>query len=160
MVDTEKPEVSPAVDPKKEAIDSYNRVVEGARLVDIRMTSLTYRIRPEVSLALEEEREQQKPLTKKNLECMFEWANFDSEDGFLSAALQYKVEIFAKRKRILSIVAVYIIAYENVPPVEEVHALAFVQKVGRFAVYPFFRSIVSTLAGESRLDLPILPIMR
>ncbi len=78
----------------------------------------------------------------------------------LAGKFKWDVTIKKGRKKLLVIEAVYLVVYQNVPTVPEEPALAFLQKVGKFATYPYFRALVATLAAYARADIPILPVLK
>ncbi|MEN2977365.1 hypothetical protein P7L78_26930 [Tistrella bauzanensis] len=65
------------------------------------------------------------------------------------------------KTRILIIEAEHKAIFSNIPHDAEPDAVGlFIGLVGKFAVYPYFRNLVSQAAGMTHLDLPILPVLR
>lgn len=59
---------------------------------------------------------------------------------------------------VVHIEASYFIGYGNAGSlIAKGEAIDFLKKVGRMAVYPYFRSHVSNIAAAAQLDLPLLP---
>ena len=62
------------------------------------------------------------------------------------------------RKKVLKVRVVYLIMYENLRDKNREAVLAFVELIGKFATYPYFRTHVSQLSWESGASLPVLPV--
>ncbi|GGB60045.1 hypothetical protein GCM10011505_45970 [Tistrella bauzanensis] len=64
-------------------------------------------------------------------------------------------------RRIVLITGQYDVSFTNIPDDADDDAVGlFIGLVGKFAVYPYFRNLVSQAAGMTHLDLPILPVLR
>lgn len=64
-------------------------------------------------------------------------------------------------RQIVLITGQYDVSYTNIPDDADDDAVGlFIGLVGKFAVYPYFRNLVSQAAGMTHLDLPILPVLR
>lgn len=64
-------------------------------------------------------------------------------------------------RQIVLITGQYEVSYTNIPDDADDDAVGlFVGLVGKLAVYPYFRNLVSQAAGMTHLDLPILPVLR
>ena len=54
----------------------------------------------------------------------------------------------------------YMIVYKTSRNVEKEYAIAFLKNVGRFATFPYFRSLASHYSSASAADFPILPVLK
>ncbi|SDG49515.1 hypothetical protein [Pelagibacterium luteolum] len=143
-----------ATSKKAEAVEAYNRVVENAELESIRLVSSNFVVKPEYFLNFS-------PGNWKNsFNSNFVDTFFDRNENLLGAQIEWTVSVKRGNKNLLSTKAIYLIAYSNVPEVEEEHCMAFVRRVGRFSTYPYFRALVSRYSAESNAELPILPVLK
>jgi hypothetical protein len=62
-------------------------------------------------------------------------------------------------KRVIEFVATYLVGYAGIPGQPKAPVAAFVDQVGEFASYPYFRSFVSQLSWASNIPIPILPVI-
>lgn len=84
-----------------------------------------------------------------------------TEDRLTAAA---EIEYFAKAKcgeaEAFCASCTYLVAFDFEKETTEETAEKVIQRVGRFAAYPFFRQHVAQLSWESGIDIPILPIIK
>lgn len=110
-------------------------------------------------------REQEADPTKKvrlgrGFNWTFERIGYEKDDGLLAGAFAWDVVVKKGNTKLLSAQATYMVAYGDVPDVDEEPAFAFVERVGRFATYPYFRSHVAHMASQAGADVPVLPVLR
>jgi hypothetical protein len=159
MVD--RPKKSASVAAKKSAedeadsfvISKYNDVVSNAELVDIKLTSSSFKIEGEYFADMRQD-------PKLEVSGSPRWTRLDSERGIIAGGLDWSVTCRQGRKVVLSIKASYLVAYGLSEPVEDKYAEYFVQNVGRFAVYPYFRNLVAQYSAASSAELPLLPVLK
>lgn len=144
---------------KEAALAAYNSVVADAELRDITLIFTTFVIKPDYyKLALEDEDTASK--VKRELDSNFSAFTYDAERRLLGGQFDWSVEATFGRRKLLNARASFIVSYENVPDVDGVHMEAFIKRVGRFATYPYFRSLVSQFSWESKAELPPLPVLK
>jgi hypothetical protein len=90
----------------------------------------------------------------------FASVQYTAADQILVGEIHWNVSGKVGRSTPLKINAIYLIAYVNVPDVGTPHAEEFMRRVGRFAVYPYFRAFVAQTSWSAMTDLPVLPILR
>ena len=146
-------------DEEKFVIKKYNDVVRSAELLDVRLTSSKFDVKPEYygwkdrDKAFREE-------SALDLEGGLKWTQYDAEHGLLVGNFDWKAGCKKNRRKLLSITATYLIAYRVLKDSEEKYAHVFLASVGRFAIFPYFRSLVSQYSAASMADLPILPVLK
>lgn len=139
---------------REAALEAYNEVVESAELGDIRLVEMDFKVKPTYF------EESERPKHRAKFNCNISNIAYDAESASLGGMIEWTVGIELGRKKLLSVKAVYIVIYDSVPNVDQIHIDAFFKKVGRFATYPYFRSAVSQLSWASRADLPTLPVLK
>lgn len=154
----EKTEAAAVAD-KAAALAAYNQVVEKAELTDIRLVDLKLSVKPKYYTVVQDEESGGKRV-QRGFEHTLKEVFFDGETGSLGGRFDWSISVTAARKKLFSIDASFLIAYHDVPDVGREHVEAYLRRVGRFATYPYFRSLVSTLSWESKAELPIMPVLR
>ena len=100
---------------------------------------------------------------KNSFHCTIVDFYFSNEKGFLSAEMNWVLTIKKGNKHLLKCSVTYAIMYSDVIDLGdgrvEVYE-AFINRVGKFATYPYFRSITSHLGNEARAGIPIMPILK
>jgi hypothetical protein len=87
-------------------------------------------------------------------------AGFDEEFGLLMCQMNWSLSAKKSRSTLLKLTAQYIIYYSGVPNVDDKYRTEFMQRVGKFATYPYFRNLVSQISWASSAELPILPVLK
>lgn len=130
---------------------SYNSVVGRTEVKGIRLLDSRFEIKPE-ALGVDPS----------------EWrksVNFElgevgvSSSGRLYGVLQFEVVCRQGRKRVLHAIGRYLATYHVNGECSEEDGETFISRVGRVAVYPYFRSLVATLVAEAGLQMPPLPMI-
>ena len=85
---------------------------------------------------------------------------FNTETGTAVCVFSCNAEAKRKRKNVISCKAKYFAIYVGLSGCDEAAAQAFVGRVGRFAVYPYFRALVANFAWNADINMPILPVIR
>lgn len=140
-------------------VEIYNNVVASAELGDIRLLDVRYSVRPEYFSALDKERTGEGSL-RRGFEGHLVDVRYDEDRKVLGGQFDWTTKVTHSRKRLLFCEAKYFVVYGNVPSIDMSIAEKYLLRVGRFATYPYFRSLISQLSWESQADLPILPILK
>lgn len=139
-----------AVDPALDA-EEYNKVVDAARLLTIQVS----KVRVDVAPAYFDPKSSHILLVKRTELG----AVFDSEQRGVLARFLFEVAARQARKKVLSASAEYIVAYKLEEDVQPAAAIAFCNRVGIFACYPYFRALLAHLSWAANAQLPPLPVI-
>lgn len=144
---------------KAAALEAYNRVVEHAELLDIRLTDFKFGIKPQYYDAIDQEADGKLALARAFDHDVVD-VGFNPSVGALGGRFIWSLVVKRKQTKLLTVDASFFVAYKDVPDVEQEHAEAYLRKVGRFATYPYFRSLVSQMSWESAAYLPVMPVLK
>lgn len=147
------------LDTKAAALEAYNSVVEHAQLLDIRLTDFKFSVKPRYYEAIEEENAGEVSLTRTFDHDVTD-IGFDPEIGALGGRFNWTLRVLRGKTKLVSVEGSFFVAYSDVPNVERQHAEAYLRKVGRFATYPYFRSVVAQMSWESSASLPVMPVLK
>lgn len=138
----------------------YNAVVQSAELVDIRLTSSNFQVKAEYYLL--KGREKDDPKSRMRLEMGGSLSEFDyvKKEGLITGEFEWSASSTKGRKKLLSIRSTYLVVYRAANDLEDFYVGAFLANVGKFATFPYFRSLVATYSAAASADLPILPVLR
>ncbi|PWE26803.1 hypothetical protein C4N9_20420 [Pararhodobacter marinus] len=132
--------------------DVYARLAAAAKLSDIKLIECDYSIKPEVFQAIED---------TENMAHGFvgDPAGYyvDDEIGLLLGRYKWSAEIKLRRKKVLKLACVYLVAYTGVQGFTDNYLQFYFEKIGRFTTYPYFRAEFSRLSSSSGIMLPPLP---
>jgi preprotein translocase subunit SecB len=138
-------------DPGQVDAASYNGVVARTQVLSIRLLESKFEIKPEaIGVEPSEWRKQ---------------VNFEigevvvTENGRLYGVVKFEVVCRHGRKRVLHTATRYLASYQVDGACSQEDGETFVARVGRIAVYPYFRSLVATLVADAGLQMPPLPIV-
>lgn len=146
MTDTNETSVA-KIDPAQ-----YNRVVSHAKIADIRLIGSKLDLKPEaVEMA-------GRAWTFSLSDQLDDWS-CDNEKGTLTGVFSYTAACLEGRKRLLSVSGRYLCTYALSDLCDGEAGRQFLTRVGRFAAYPYFRSIFAALTQQSGLLLPPLPVI-
>jgi len=145
-------------------IDAYNKVVAASNLIDIRLISSDCKVIPEYFLI----RDQESREGKKLIELQQSATDVQVSSriptqgrGIASGRWKFRVSAVSGRKKLILINAEYLVVYEfHGEALDAEHVEYFVKKVGRVAVYPYFRQLVSFYSAAGHADLPVLPMLK
>lgn len=90
------------------------------------------------------------------IENQLEQPEFDESRAQVHGLSTFKITGQSNEVTLLLIEAAYLVVYGNVDGGSE-RAVEFLRKVGRMAVYPYFRAHVSMTSAEGQLNIPMLP---
>ena len=143
----------------KSDVEAYNKVVAEAELHDIRLLELRFKVKPEYYGCLKDESEGKKKI-ERSYETEFVELSYDSDQRTLGGQFIWSVDATIGRKKLLTLSATLFVFYSKVPDVSEEVLEKYVNRVGRFATYPYFRGLVARMSWESQADLPIMPVLK
>lgn len=147
------------------AKDSYNEAVKAAKLLDIRLTDSNWAF--DLSMLREID-----GLEKYTDQSIPDEPHLSQENGRLignvacrllitpslaSDGAEADIEIEASQAAVLC-EARYLVAFDVPKTFTLRDASKFFESTAKFAVWPYFRSLVANLAAQSRLELPPLPL--
>lgn len=140
-------------------IDKYNEVVASAELGDISLVNANFSLDTEYFAKRSEAEEGEGSIEfLKNLKI--QELTYEEKEGFVGASFNWSLEVKSKRKQLLKLDCEYICYYTNVPGMDREVVEVFMKRVGRFATYPYFRSLASQMSWASGTDLPLLPVLK
>lgn len=137
----------------KNRLKLYNEVVEKAELTAIQLLSLSFD--SDLTYAWD-----YAPKSKLTYNVVSEETLFDSEVGKAAIFVLCDVKSKVGRKNALSCKAKFAVAYSGLSGCEEAAVVAFLQRVGRFSCYPYFRSVFATLDWNAQTRMPPLPVLK
>ena len=143
-VDSSGPKLDPA---------EYNRLVARAKVQTIRLINSRYDMKP---AALSGDREDWVYNVSYRL---LDW-HCDSDDLVLSGTWEYTATCIDGKRKLLKVTCKYLLAYRLSAPCDEEAGRQFLERVGRFAAYPYFRSTFAILTqqGHSHRHPPLARI--
>jgi hypothetical protein len=131
---------------------TYNNLVARAHLRSIRMTTSKFDMKPE-ALELDPDAWQ------NNVSAGLIESFLEQESGSLYGVFGFEVVCRQARKKVLSINATYLISYTILGECEEGACELFIERVGKIATYPYFRSLVASLTSQAGLVMRPLPVL-
>ena len=129
----------------------YNAVARNAKILSIALMESTFEMKDEYFID---------PKSHKFVfgsEC--KQTRYLAKRGIGLGHFICSVSVRHGRKKVLKVRLVYLIMYENLRDKNREAVLAFVELIGKFATYPYFRTHVSQLSWESGANLPVLPVI-
>jgi hypothetical protein len=127
--------------------EAYNKVARSAKLIVVALVNSKFSVDPGFQV--------------EKLSFGFDGSAhspfYNSEDGTAGCRWQWCVHARKGRKKVLSLEATYVLLYDEIVECEEVAVFRYLERVGRFATYPYFRAHVSQVSWESSTNLPLLP---
>jgi preprotein translocase subunit SecB len=97
---------------------------------------------------------------KLNYGCDVVESRYDASRKLLTALVATSVVCKFGRRNILSHRCKYVVVYDVSGDPEEEAALQFVERVGRFAAYPYFRTLFADMTTQAGVNLPPLPVLK
>lgn len=128
----------------------YNDVVGRTRIRGIRLLESKFDMKPD-ALANDPD-EWQKGINFELGEVVV------SESGALYGIVTFELVCKQSRRHVLRTKCRYLIHYSVEGGCSQDDGELFVARVGRLAIYPYFRSLVASLVSEAGITLPPLPI--
>lgn len=140
---TDQPKPDPA---------EYNRLVAHAKVQTIRLINSRYDVKP---AALSGNRDDWDYNVSYRL---LDW-HCDAEALVLSGTWEYTATCILGRRKLLTVTAKYLVGYRLSDVCDADAGRHFLERVGRFAAYPYFRSTFAVLTQQSGIVLHPLPII-
>jgi hypothetical protein len=137
---------------RKVATEDYNAVVANATLRNIRLLSSSFEALPEAFKVDGDER-----ANGVGYELLAH--RYDRETNRLTGMFGFNASSSSGDQNILTVEGEYLIDYELSAPCDEDAAALFIERLGPFAAYPYFRALVALLTGQAGLVSPPLPIL-
>ncbi|WP_420607342.1 hypothetical protein [Novosphingopyxis sp.] len=134
-------------------VEAYNQVVAKANLIDLRLTASRSEIKP---AALDVDR------TGWDLKVgdeLVEW-DVDEEKERLWGRIIFKAECVDGKRKPIIVEGDYLIIYAVEGKVDKRSASLFINRVARFACYPYFRTLFAALLGQASVVMPPLPVLK
>jgi len=145
-------EIAPPRDPRDVNVASYNSVVGRTEMRGIRLLGSKFEIKPE---AVEiDSSEWRKSVAYERGDVVI-----TPDSGRLYGILQFEVVGRHGRKKVLHASGQYLLTYHVQGECPQEDGEVFIDRVGRVAAYPYFRSLVATLVSQAGLQMPPLPMI-
>jgi hypothetical protein len=136
----------------KPSPEAYNRLVAYAKVHAIRLISTRFDIKPEsLSTARDD-------IDYKISNQLVDWC-CDNEAQVLNGTWEYTASCVVGRKTLLTLVAKYLVTYRLSAICDEEAGHQFLERVGKFAAYPYFRGTFALLTQQSGVMLHPLPVI-
>lgn len=131
--------------------DDYNKVVDVAEIASVSMVNLKFEVKPSFFSN-----------KKRNLQYDGDVLriDYDKENGHAIVLLDFTVQSKTGKTKTLLCKAEYIVAYRGIKDCKADAVETFLNRVGVFAAYPYFRSLFASLDWAANTSMPILPVMR
>jgi preprotein translocase subunit SecB len=131
--------------------DLYNRVVKQTKIRSLRLLENRFEIKPEALVHSSEE-------WKKSVD--FKIIDVSVKDpGGLYGIVEFSLICKEARRHVLSCRSKYLVHYTVDGGCDVEAGETFIDRVGRIAVYPYFRSTVASLTSEAGITMPPLPVI-
>ena len=141
-----------AQDPHAADATVYNNLVSRAHLRTIRLTTSKFELKPE-ALGLDPDG------WRNGISAALAHSFLEAESGSLYGIFAFDVVCRQGRKRVLGISATYLTNYRVEGDCDGDACELFLERVGKIATYPYFRTLVATLTSQAGLLMQPLPIM-
>ena len=140
---------------KKDQVDApaFNQVAAHARIAGIRLMSSRFDMKPE---ALDGYDEAWKLRQKHEL---VDWL-CDNDENVLRGSFDFEASSLRDRKKLISLKGRYLCTYRLSDICDADAGMHFLERVGRFAAYPYFRSLFATVTQQAGLMIPPLPVIQ
>lgn len=143
-------DISSPSDIHRERLERYNHVVSAAQLRSVQMSSTAFKVKPDFFSDGENR--------KLSYTVIKGARHFSEENAVAMAFISFQVEAKIGRKKVLHCEAEYVVTYDGLFDCEEEAVLAFLDRVGPFTCYPYFRSLFASLDWAATTGLPPLPV--
>lgn len=130
----------------------YNEVVARATLKAVRLISSQLQVRPQAF-----GRDKLKQTYEVDYGTLAQ--AYDEEDGHLTGIFRFTSTSRKGRRKVITLVGEYLLDYHVSGRCEQAAARLFVERLGPFAAYPYFRALHGILTGQAGLVTPPLPIL-
>lgn len=131
--------------------EAYNAIVARAVVRGIRMIKSDFNMKPD-ALGTDKER-------RYSVDVEQTAHDWDEAQGRLAGVFRFTATCHAGRTRVLKVQGDYIVSYRVEGTCAADAAELFVQRLGPFAAYPYFRALFGILCSHAGLMAPPLPIL-
>lgn len=138
--------------PAKPDPEKYNRLVAHAKIQAIRLVNTRYDIKPAALSASREDWEYNITQQLVDWQC-------DNDNMILRGTWEYRATCMDGKRKLLTVVAKYVVTYRLSDVCDEHAGHQFLERVGRFAAYPYFRGTFALLTQQSGIMLHPLPVI-
>lgn len=130
----------------------YNETVRKANLVNIYLSKVNFEVN----------RERAAKMSTPDLSYGSEIERFlyNSEKGACLISVKWKVNIKSAGKHVAKCIAVYEVAYDNLPHSSEDVLRIFADNIAVSNTYSYFRSLFATMDWGANLRSPPLPVLK
>jgi hypothetical protein len=142
-INTDQPTLDPA---------AYNRLVSHAKVQTIRLINSRYDVKP-AALA-----ESPNDWDYNVSYQLLDW-HCDNEALILSGTWGYIATCTKGRRKLLTVTAKYLVAYRLSAICDPDAGRSFLERVGKFAAYPYFRNTFAGFTQQSGIVLHPLPVI-
>jgi hypothetical protein len=97
---------------------------------------------------------------KRGYGCEVTRTHFDEKRKMVSGLVLAQAWCKLGRRKIVSLKCNYAVAYDIEGETDESAARQFVERVGKFAVYPYFRTHFAELTTQAGIMMSPLPVMK
>ena len=136
-----------------ERVAAYKKAVATAEMRNVRL------IKSDFSMEGEGVSDDQKAW-KRGYACDVAQTHFDAKRNLITGLVVADAWCRLARKKVISLKCRYIVAYDISGETDEAAAAQFVERVGKFAVYPYFRTHFSELTSQAGISLSPLPVLK
>ncbi|MDH3662645.1 MAG: hypothetical protein OEU92_21890 [Alphaproteobacteria bacterium] len=133
--------------------ESYRAVAASSMLQEVRLVSSSFDIKPEYFTNEDQG-------FSLSFDGQMAESRYDSSIGIAAANFLWSAFVKKNRKHLCKIKSQYLVVYTVDKNLNEEAALLFVKTVGRFAIFPYFRVLVSQYSSASSANLPVLPVLK
>lgn len=130
----------------------YNRLVSHAKVQTIRLINTRYDMKPAALSGTREDWDYSVSYSLLDSHC-------DNEALVLSGTWEYSATCIQGKRKLLTVVAKYLVGYRLSDVCDPDAGRAFLERVSKFAAYPYFRSTFATLTQQSGIMLHPLPVI-
>ncbi len=132
---------------------SYDHAVAAAEMRNIRLIRSDFLVEPQGIGG-------DRTAWKMGYACKLTEARFDPDRSRATGLVVAEAWCKLGSRKIVSVKASYMVAYDIQGDVEPDAAEQFVKRVGTFAVYPYFRAHFAELTSQAGVSLGPLPVMK
>lgn len=134
--------------------EEYNQVARSARLVGVSLLKENFDLNLDY---FDDEVDRTKDRLGFGVTSAF---RIDEEgESIATSVWDWSVKVRRGRRVLVKINATYIAAYTDVKNCNEHAVHAFVERVGKFTTFPYFRARVGGISQDADIHLPILPVI-
>jgi hypothetical protein len=131
----------------------YNELVDNAELTSVRLVSSNFKLEPDAIQADGED-------MKRSYSCVTEGCYFEDGDDRAVGIIDASASLKVNKKNVFKLKCQYVVFYSVKGSPSKIAVQTFINRVGRFAVYPYFRGYFAEVCSQAGLYVPPLPIMR